>query len=73
MRLPSIINEPCLSYASGSIEFQKLKQTLMDMMNVVFDVPLVINGERVPFIIGWLITPTRVDFHVKDEHTDDAG
>lgn len=45
--IPLAINEPVLSYASGSPERAALQQEYDEMWSTVIDIPMVINGEKV--------------------------
>lgn len=47
MRLPKILNEPLKHYAAGSEERLKLTAAMKELLQATFDVPCVIDGERV--------------------------
>lgn len=47
LRLPRIVNEPLQLYAPGSPETGKLRGALSELQQAIFDVPCVVNGERV--------------------------
>ncbi len=47
LRTPKPVNEPILSYATGTVERVKLKAALKEMSESVIEIPLVIGGKKI--------------------------
>ncbi len=65
-QIPSPQNEPVLSYAPGTPERQKLKQTIASMKSVHTEVPMTIGGKKVK-------TAKKVDIHPPHELSHTLG
>jgi 1-pyrroline-5-carboxylate dehydrogenase len=76
---PMPVNEPVYSYAPGSPERKKLKETLAELKSSEIDVPMYIGadevrtGNKVALHPPHEITHTLGYFHTGDENTCKAG